>query len=52
MVRAEADEVVCLLEPQDFRAVGLFYQDFSQVTDDEVKRLLASASAAGKETQQ
>jgi predicted phosphoribosyltransferase len=40
-LRREADEVICLLEPEDFCAVGEFYQDFSQVTDEEVGSLLA-----------
>ncbi|MFM8396087.1 MAG: phosphoribosyltransferase, partial [Acidobacteriota bacterium] len=33
--------IICLLTPSDFQAVGLWYDDFSQVTDDEVIRLLA-----------
>ena len=36
----EADEVVCPLRPPDFRAVGLWYEDFTQTTDDEVQDLL------------
>lgn len=36
-----ADEVVCVETPDDFAAVGQAYRDFSQTTDDEVKRLLA-----------
>jgi predicted phosphoribosyltransferase len=36
----EADEVVCPLRPADFRAVGLWYEDFTQTTDDEVQNLL------------
>lgn len=35
-----ADEVVALLVPDEFYGVGAFYEDFSQVTDDEVKRYL------------
>lgn len=35
-IRAEADEVVCLHVTEDFEAVGQFYDDFSQVTDEEV----------------
>lgn len=35
-----ADEVVCAVTPEPFRAVGLWYRDFSQTTDDEVRRLL------------
>jgi putative phosphoribosyl transferase len=37
-----ADEVVCLYTPARFRAVGQWFQDFSQVSDDEVRALLAS----------
>lgn len=39
-VRGYADEVVCLLTPGGFQAVGQFYEDFDQVTDDEVIALL------------
>ena len=35
------DEVVCLLSPPSFRAVGQAYGDFAQTTDDEVRRALA-----------
>ena len=35
-----ADEVVCLLTPDNFRAVGQFYVDFPQVEDDEVIAIL------------
>ena len=34
------DEVICLLTPINFQAVGQFYQNFDQVDDEEVKRLL------------
>jgi putative phosphoribosyl transferase len=37
----EADEVVCVLTPTSFRAVGLHYRDFSQTSEDEVLALLA-----------
>ena len=40
-----ADEVVCLITPADFAAVGQFYRDFDQVSDDEVTRLLAIPDA-------
>jgi putative phosphoribosyl transferase len=36
----DVHEVVCLLVPFDFRAVGQFYINFSQVTDEEVEALL------------
>lgn len=39
-LREEADEVVCVLTPEPFQAVGLWYQDFSQTTDAEVRALL------------
>jgi predicted phosphoribosyltransferase len=36
----EADEIVCLLQPANFRAVGQFYEDFSPVSDEEVVEFL------------
>ena len=36
VLRHEADEVICLYEPEDFWAVGQFYRDFQPVHDDEV----------------
>ncbi|TML86110.1 MAG: phosphoribosyltransferase [Actinobacteria bacterium] len=38
------DEVVCEATPSPFRAVGLWYDDFSQTTDEEVRELLARAA--------
>lgn len=40
-LRGEADEVVVLLEPENFTAVGRWYEDFSQTTDEEVRALMA-----------
>jgi putative phosphoribosyl transferase len=40
---AEVDRVVCLLSPTDLYAIGLWYQDFQQVLDDEVVHLLDRA---------
>src|ERR1700716_2470304 len=40
-LRTEADEVICAVTPEAFHAVGLWYQDFSQTTDEEVRDLLA-----------
>ena len=37
----EADEVVCASAPEFFQAVGQYYDDFSQTTDEEVRELLA-----------
>jgi predicted phosphoribosyltransferase len=39
-VRPYADEVVCLMAPEDFYAVGQFYREFQQVEDDEVVAML------------
>ena len=41
----EVDDVVCALTPEPFAAVGMWYEDFSQTTDDEVRDLLAQARA-------
>jgi putative phosphoribosyl transferase len=40
----EADEVVCAETPEPFYAVGAWYEDFSQTTDEEVRDLLARAA--------
>jgi erythromycin esterase-like protein/predicted phosphoribosyltransferase len=42
-LRAEANEVVCLLTPRPLGAVGAWYEDFSQTTDEEVRELLRRA---------
>lgn len=42
----EADEVVCVSTPEGFHAVSLWYEEFSQTTDDEVRYLLKSAPHA------
>lgn len=43
MLRAAADEVVSALTPDPFYAVGLWYRDFSQTSDEEVHDLLERA---------
>jgi putative phosphoribosyl transferase len=43
-LKAEADELVCLRALEPFRAISLWYDDFSQTTDDEVRSLLAKQS--------
>jgi putative phosphoribosyl transferase len=40
----EVDEVVCLSEPDPFYAVGVWYDNFSQTTDDQVRDLLEQAA--------
>ena len=43
-IRRVADEVVAVMMPEDFYAVGQWYEDFSQTSDDEVRELLAQAA--------
>lgn len=45
-LRHEVDDVVCAITPEPFYAVGIWYLDFSQTTDDEVRDLLARARPA------
>jgi hypothetical protein len=45
-LKPHVDELVCLYDPEDFYAVGQFYDDFSQVTDDEVIDLLRRAASS------
>lgn len=42
----EADEVVCLSTPPSFRAVGTWYEEFGQTTDEEVVAALTEANAS------
>ena len=42
-LRGLCDDVVCLLMPEPFHAVGAHYRDFGQTSDDEVIRLLQDA---------
>jgi predicted phosphoribosyltransferase len=50
-LRHEADEVICLTTPQPFYAVGEWYEDFTQTTDQEVTDLLSDAARrSGAET--
>jgi len=43
-LRAEVDEMVCLFAPEDFMAVGQFYEMFEQVADEDVERILLEFS--------
>lgn len=43
LLRPETDDLICLLAPPDLGAVGLWYQNFDQVPDEEVIRLLEEA---------
>lgn len=42
--QSEADEAVCARTPEPFYAVGLWYDDFSQTSDEEVHKLLEGAA--------
>jgi putative phosphoribosyl transferase len=44
--RREVNDIVCLRTPEPFQAVGLWYEDFSQTTDEEVHDLLGRAAGA------
>lgn len=43
----EVDDIVCLLQPEDFGAVGQWYVDFNQTSDEEVMTLLREADNVG-----
>lgn len=45
-LQREVDRLICLAEPDPFRAIGLHYVDFHQVSDEEVLAALAAAPAA------
>ncbi|MFO0808939.1 MAG: phosphoribosyltransferase [Gemmataceae bacterium] len=42
----QADEAVCAHEPDPFIGVGMWYEDFSQTTDEEVRELLGRVETA------
>jgi putative phosphoribosyl transferase len=42
LLKDKVDEVICAVTPEPFYAVGLWYRDFSQTSDEEVRELLAS----------
>lgn len=45
-VRRHCDEVICLLAPRSFFAIGQFYADFTQVEDEQAVELIRAATAA------
>ncbi|MCL5734603.1 MAG: phosphoribosyltransferase [Actinobacteria bacterium] len=47
-MNAEADEVICLMTPEPFYAIGQWYDDFSQTSDQEVVDLLSEAASFGR----
>jgi erythromycin esterase-like protein/predicted phosphoribosyltransferase len=50
-MRAEADEVICAITPEPFHAVGRWYQDFSQTSDEEVRQLLGQQHMSDRSTE-
>ncbi|NYG34587.1 phosphoribosyltransferase [Sphaerotilus montanus] len=47
-LRSQCDRIICLAEPQPFRAVGLHYLDFHQVEDGEVQAALTAAAPVSR----
>jgi putative phosphoribosyl transferase len=45
----DADEVICLQTPEEFVAIGEWYEDFAQTSDEEVISLLRAARSAGEQ---
>ena len=41
-IEQQADETICLSTPEFFQAVGQYYEDFSQTSDDDVRELLSA----------
>jgi len=46
--RGEVDEIVCAVTPEHLQGVGLWYEDFSQTSDEEVRELLEQATQQQK----
>lgn len=42
--KSEVDEIICAITPEPFYAVGLWYEEFPQTSDEEVRDLLARAA--------
>lgn len=43
-LRSIVDEVICLATPEPLSSIGMWYEDFSQTTDDEVRELLQQSA--------
>ncbi|MFP4089480.1 MAG: phosphoribosyltransferase [Cyclobacteriaceae bacterium] len=50
MLRREVDEFISLMSPEDFRAVGQFYENYEQTSDEEVSDLLHKAQKNSRNT--
>jgi predicted phosphoribosyltransferase len=51
-MRPEVDDLVVVMTPHNFSAVGEWYEEFSQTTDEEVRSLLASAGGLPRQHEQ
>jgi putative phosphoribosyl transferase len=51
LLRDEVDDVICAATPDPFYAVGLWYENFEQLTDEEVRELLSRASGRAAHAQ-
>jgi predicted phosphoribosyltransferase len=49
-LRRIADDVVCAMTPEQFMAVGAWYEDFRETSDEEVRRLLSACNQNGPRT--
>ncbi|MGH3325903.1 MAG: hypothetical protein ACRDOV_15980, partial [Streptomyces sp.] len=50
MLEPEADEILCLQRPAAFGSVGFWYQNFNQLTDEEVLDILREAGGRTRTT--
>ena len=48
-IRRWCDELIFLLAPEEFWAIGQFYEDFSQIADEEVVAMLQEANSIHQE---
>lgn len=48
LLESRADEVICIEVPDDFMAIGQFYEDFDQVSDEEAAGILRDAAPSAK----
>jgi predicted phosphoribosyltransferase len=51
-IEQETDETICLSTPPFFQAVGQYYEDFSQTSDEDVRELLSHAAQGMSERDQ
>jgi predicted phosphoribosyltransferase len=47
-LRAVADDLVCAFTPERFVAIGLWYERFDQISDAEIRKLLAQAAEGAR----